>query len=85
MKPMKLWIISRNGPCDWDEYSDAVVAATTKTHAAETHPDGHTARTEPAEDWNRTWVKPNRVVVEYLGMAKRGTKAGVVCASFHAG
>jgi hypothetical protein len=85
MAKMKLWYIRRPDGADYDEYSDAVVAATTKKQAAETHPNGRTAMTEPAEDWNRTWVDPRTVIVEYIGTAKSGTKAGVVCASFHEG
>jgi hypothetical protein len=32
-----------------------------------------------------TWCDADLVEVEYLGPAKRGTKSGVICASFNAG
>jgi len=79
---MNLYLVSRKGACDYDQYSDAVVAAKTKKEAQLTHPSGR----KGVNSWDKaSWVRPEDVLVEYIGKAKRGTKAGVVCASFHAG
>jgi len=37
---MKLWLISRNGVIDYDEYDSAVVVAATEEQARNTHPSG---------------------------------------------
>ena len=80
---MKLWRISQSHHNDYDTYDSAVVAAETEEGARDTHPSGKTI------DWSEqqyTWTSErSSVQVEYLGNAKRGTTAGVICASFHAG
>jgi hypothetical protein len=82
---MKLFSIARTNRGGYDTYDSAVVAARTKTEAQKIHPDGG------AGEWGKdliresTWVKVNDVSVEYIGQAARGTKAGVICASFNAG
>jgi len=73
---MKLWLIS-SGLSQYDTYNNAVVAASTKRKARETHPNG--------SGHQHGWVCPEDVNVEYLGEAKPGTKSGVICASFNAG
>ena len=75
---MKLWRISQTVNDDYDTYSDAVVAADTRTEARHIHPSG------TCRDYD-TWALPEQVKVELLGTAKKGTKAGVICSSFHAG
>jgi len=81
---MKLWLISQDINRGYDTYDSMVVAATTEDHARSTRPaiDGC-----PVSDSyvNNTWASPERVGVVYLGAAKRGTKPGVICASFNAG
>lgn len=74
---MKLWLISRIGQTSYDEYESAVVAAKDEAAARATHPSNY-----PDSD---TWVPPGQVRVEYIGQARRGMPAGVVCASFNAG
>lgn len=78
---MKLFKISQEQNTDWDTYDSAVVAAPTKNVARKMHPDGR------GTDFSgRTWAcSPEYVAVECLGTAKRGTKQGVICASFNAG
>jgi hypothetical protein len=86
---MKLFLISAP-TSGYDVYSEAVVAAETPSIAATIHPD---EKPEPVglrhnDEYyiEHTWVsKTEEVTVEYLGSAKRGTKRGVICASFHAG
>jgi hypothetical protein len=75
---MKLFLLTRPDSCGYDEYDSAVVAAVSRQAAAKTNPSGST------EDGG-SWVPLSKVKVEYLGAARRGTKAGVICASFNAG
>lgn len=78
---MKLYLISA-ATKGYDVYSDAVVAATSPKQASMIHPRG----CHIDEDHYGSWVKsPSEVTVELIGTAKRGTKQGVICASFHAG
>lgn len=81
---MKLWLISQNENNGWDTYDSAVVAAETEEDARKTHPS---KSGWPTGDYHYgTWVtSPDTVTAEYLGIAKEGTAAGVICASFNAG
>jgi hypothetical protein len=82
-KKMKLYLISQSKNNDYDTYSDAVVAAPSPTAAQKIHPQGY--QPNPNDFNSNTWADPKDVSVQYLGEAKKGTKKGVICASFHAG
>lgn len=83
---MKLWRISQTVNNDYDTYSDAVVAANTRTEARHIHPSGYRDDAWWRKDGSfYTWALPEQVKVELLGTAKKGTKAGIICSSFHAG
>lgn len=70
----------------WDVYSEAVVAAKNEEDAATIHPDGTTTLPCVGTYYGGSWVgKPEKVTVVLVGKAIKGTKRGVVCASFHAG
>lgn len=76
---MKLWLISQDVNNNYDTYDSAVVAASDEEAAKKIHPGKH-------DSWVGDWASPDNVKVEYLGMAKPGTKDGtVICASFNAG
>ncbi len=78
---MKLWLIMQCEVRGYDTYDSAVVAATTEDKAKEIHPN-----ITSGWDHSGSWANsPNDVEVEYLGSAKKGTKEGVICASFNAG
>jgi hypothetical protein len=77
---MKLWKISQNVNNDYDTFDSAVVAAETEDEARNTTPCF-----EDEEDIEREWASPEDVEVEYLGEAKEGTSAGIICSSFNAG
>ena len=79
---MKLWRISQTTNTGWDTYDSAVVAAPTKRTAQCTHPN--TGR-QYRGDGGGVWCDHKDVAVEFLGVAKPCTPAGVVCASFNAG
>ena len=86
---MKLWLISQTVNGGYDTYDSAVVAAETEDAARLTHPDGGMPVNwyvdKPGEFPDRRWTLPRLVRVEYLGEAREGHPAGVVCASFNAG
>lgn len=81
----------------YDVYSDAVVAAKNEQAARETHPSeqfelrwqNNRWEWELSGGWttyiNDTWVNPDQVTVVKIGTAVKGTPAGVICSSFHAG
>jgi hypothetical protein len=86
---MKLYLISQSVNNDYDTYDAAVVAALDEESARNIHPhgDGVVNWTQAArEHYSGTWARtPEQVKVEYIGDAKPGTQAGVICASYNAG
>jgi hypothetical protein len=87
---MKLWLIaqSKNNDYDnYDTYSSAVVAAETEDEARHTFPHSNVKGEWWKEDTTAfsEWTHPNNVIVNLVGEALPNTKAGVICASFHAG
>jgi len=82
---MKLYLISQNVNNDYDAYDSAVVAAESVKDARNTHPRSEFNPTNWPDQDSGTWTVPSKVKVKYLGEAKEGTKAGVICSSFNAG
>ena len=85
---MNLYLISQDKRNGYDTYDSAIVAAPDPLTAATIHPEeGSGYTTEEAwEDSYYVWAaRPNEVDVEYLGIAKDGTKQGVILSSFNAG
>ena len=78
---MKLWLISQKENRDYDTYDSAVVAAETKEEAVSIHPGPYAHNAYPVS----SWAPKEQVQANYIGHAKIGTKAGVICASFNAG
>jgi hypothetical protein len=80
---MKLWKISQyNNSGRYDVYDSAIVAAETKMKAKNIHPKGVAFIVASGDD---EWGPVDQVKVEYLGVAKKGTKVGVICSSYNAG
>lgn len=78
-KLLKLWLISQNERKGWDTFDSAVVAAKTAEEARLINPDG---------EWSTysAWCSsPDKVHVEYLGIATKGVEPGIVLSSFNAG
>lgn len=76
---LKLWLISQNERNGWDTFDSAVVAAKTAEEARLINPDGV---------WSTysAWCSsPDKVHVEYLGIATEGVEPGIVLSSFNAG
>lgn len=93
---MNLYVISQDECVGYDTWDSAVVAADNEAAARLIHPAvdrvwAPSGRWEYKElpgteagyhDWA---FHPDKVSVEFIGKAKRGTKAGVILASFNAG
>lgn len=79
MSRLKLWLISQEENTGWDTYDSAVVAAKTEEEARLINPDG---------EWKlySAWCSsPDKVHVEYLGIATESVEPGIVLSSFNAG
>ena len=74
---MKLWLISQTVHEDYDTFDAAVVAAKTEDEAQRTLPS------ERSDTYD--WAESKDVKVKLIGTAVKGTKAGVILASFNAG
>ena len=86
---MNLYLISQSDVEGYDTFSDAVVAAYTEDEARTIHPNHNCEKRIPLPemdfhlgDWTNS---PNKVLVTFIGLADPKIKAGVICASFHAG
>jgi hypothetical protein len=78
---MNLYLITpTDDPDDWDIYLGAVVAAKDEESARQIHPDGRNK-----EESHHGWVSPEAVTVKLIGKAARGTKTGVILASYRNG
>jgi hypothetical protein len=95
---MKLFRLSQNVNGGYDTYDSAVVAAESEEAAVLIEPSGSdcyvlingtfhfkydNGRIEREAPMG--WCDPENVKAEYIGEAKLGTEAGVICASFNAG
>jgi hypothetical protein len=78
---MKLYRISQTVNKGYDTYDSAIVCAKSEDVARNIIPGGG--------DWGNpptTWCNnPDQVTVELIGTAARGTRQGVMLASFNAG
>lgn len=77
---MRLYLIYQDANVGYDTYDSAVVCAKSATDARNTSPYRY-----KDIDPTYVWTTPDNVKVRYLGEAKRGMKAGIICASFNAG
>lgn len=81
---MNLYRLTQSHETGYDTYDAAVVAAECAADAQVIHPSGEDGTL--AELYRGTWPRTqSHVYVEYLGVAKPGTKRGVILASFNAG
>lgn len=77
---MKLWKLTQNDENGYDTYDACIVAAPTEREARKILPS------EFAKFGDGTWARGIKTVkAELVGEAKKGTKAGVILASFNAG
>jgi len=80
---------------NYDTYSSAIVVASCEAEARSIHPQGDLTwdpglgkwcyTDDPdQESWSNSWVSPDAVEVELVGVAHSPGKR-ILCASFHAG
>jgi hypothetical protein len=79
---MELWHISQDENSGYDTFSDAVVAAETEDDARHTLPADWI---DISDEEYSSWCDFKFVKVTHIGTANSDIKAGVICASFHAG
>jgi hypothetical protein len=82
---LNLYFIQTRCDSGYETYDSAVVVAESAKQARKIHPDGGSL--DITKDGARhSWVgNPDLVIATFIGKAKRGTKVGVICASFNAG
>lgn len=88
---MKLYLLTQSKNHGYDTYDSCVVAATSPSTARKIHPGECNVPGAYKEWWKEerhwgSWAETlEQVEVEFIGNAKRGTKAGIICSSFNAG
>lgn len=84
---MKLFLISQNENEGYDVYDSAVVAAQDEAAARLIHPSSWISGDLLVDSWDdHDWASgPEQVEVRLIGTAVRGTKTGVLLASYRAG
>jgi len=82
---MNLYYIFRKGATSYDEFEGAIVAAKNEDEAKTVHPNGSINVVDDERSMSDTWIYPEYVQVELIGKAIKGTKQGVIMASFRAG
>jgi hypothetical protein len=80
---MNLYKISQTENTGYDTYSDAVVAAENDEEARNIHPsklfDGDWKNMSRSCGW---CSNPDKVTVEFIGVAQSLIKKGIICSSF---
>jgi len=82
---MNLYLISQNTNENYDTYDSAIVAAKTNKEARMIHPS------DLYDDWDGkvkpydSWAAFEDVNAKLIGVAKKGTRKGIVLASYNAG
>jgi len=85
---MNLYLLRKENNNNYGTYWGAVVAAPTEEIAKDIHPDDR----KELIDWDNEnvvtddWVKDREdVIIKFIGVAKKGTKRGVIFSSFFDG
>jgi hypothetical protein len=92
---MLIFRISQTSNREYDTYSSAIIVASGESEARGIHPQGDLEwnpdrgkwcyTDDPtAASWSNSWVNPDDVEVELVGVAHQPGKR-ILCASFHAG
>lgn len=83
---MNLYLISQDVNNDYDTYDSAVVAAKSEDEAKQLHPRGNDEKVSEFDGMGgSTWAAIENVQCIKIGTAVKGTKQGVILASFNAG
>jgi hypothetical protein len=81
---MNIYLISRADEGGYDQYENAIVVAKNAKDARTIHPSGNN------DEWAegrilQNWVAKKKVIVDLVGVAKKGVERGVLCASYYNG
>ena len=76
---MNIYLISQDTNRNYDTFDAAVVTATSAEKARKMHPRGEGRHSRD------DWTQPDKVTVELLGKALKGTEESVVLSSYNAG
>ena len=79
---MKIYLIERTDRIGYDEYDSIIVIAKDEAEALEYQPSGDKEFSDYSDSWTNT---VDNIIVTLIGTATRGSKSGVVLASFNAG
>lgn len=86
---MNLYLISQTANNDYDTYDAAVVCAPDEATAKMINPSDSMKPTPEGSGMRDgqygSWTQQNNVKVEFIGMAHKELKQGVILASFNAG
>lgn len=86
---MKIYLLEHLGKQGYDTYDSCIVAAKNEDEARKISPRGMIIGSEEYDSsYEQEWIAPDEVhliQVTLLGTAVRGTKKGVLLASFNAG
>jgi hypothetical protein len=77
---MNLYKVSQYVNTYYDTYDSMIVAAETVEAASNISPTNNAYGVPYAQ-----WCEPHQVIVELIGVAKKGTTEGVILSSFNAG
>lgn len=81
---MKLYLLTQDVETGLDTYDSVIVAAKDENDAARITPSNKDIKSQGL--WFGDWPKDIKdIKVELIGTAKKGTKRGVILASFNAG
>ena len=88
---MNIYKIFQSENNDYDTFDSAIVAAESEEEARDMDPKSEWGNDPLKVNWNcnsrrSSWAfNREKVNVEYIGVAKEDTKAGIILASFNAG
>ena len=88
---MNLYLLTQTETVGYDTFDAMVVAAKSEDEARKIHPYNNSSLRPDEDPWDEepffaSWaLTPEAVTVTLLGVAKRGTKAGIILTSFNAG
>ena len=83
---MNLYLISQEDRFGRYTYNELVVCAATEDEARLIHPAEYSQPDPWSNGGNHTWASsPDKVAVEFIGVAESSIRKGIICASYNGG
>jgi hypothetical protein len=80
---LKLYKVTQDSNNEWDSYQGIIVAAYNEQDARSIHPSGEWPRNDAySYDWVAEKEVDNLLTVQYLGVADKSVKRGVLLTDF---